>query len=1031
MAEQVKKIFPLVNFSVNKRVTITMLILIVVVFGILSLSRLPLDMMPDISFPVITVATQYSGVAPEEIEQFVTIPLEGVIAGVNGVKKVSSSSSESYSTITVEFEWGTDLDYAAQDIKDNISRIREYLPDGIQEPMVMKFNLSQMPVVFLGVSGLADSYELKKFLENNVQERIQRLDGVAQVLVVGGRQHEIFISIDPIRLKGKGLSIDGIINGLRGQNFNTPAGYFTKSHTDYLLRAMGQFKSIEDIRSAIVGMSGDGTPVRLYEVADVKQQNKEVRSVMRMNGKESVFLIMNKRSGANTLNVSKKINKELDILKKRYPDLVFYTIFDQGLPVKQVTESTTMDAIYGSLLAVLLLLIFLGNIRPTLIIFMAIPLSIIATFIVLYTAGFTLNLMTLGGLALGIGRLIDDAIVVIENIFRHLEKGETPVEAARSGASEVSLAISASTFTTIIAFLPILFSQGLASQLTRGMCLTIMFALLASLFVAYTIVPMLSSIFFRKPKKDYGAWFNIVKGWYEGWLTRALDNPVKSMGIVIIVLILSIVVGVKFVGKEFMPQSDSGMMLLKVEMPVGTPVEETAQLCGQIEKMLVSVPEVQYVGEVIGRDESAQGGHDAATGPNSAQMFVRLINVENRQRSQMEIQDLVRARLPLLKNAKVTLAAMSGFGSGGKPVTLKIYGKDLAILRDVSTTIMQVISSVNGLKDIESSFSQPRPEYHFIIDRQKALLYGLAPIQIQQALQAANLGIIATQLHTGEEEIDMRVILDKKYRTNLEYLTQLPLKTPTGTTITLSQVAALVSAEGPLSINRDNKFRVGTVDANISGRPLGAVVKDVKMAITSIEKALPEGYSIVFGGEFQDMQETFGQLALALLLAILLIYMVMASQFESLMHPFVIMFTIPLASIGVVWILLLFGKTLSVVSFVGIIILTGIVASNGIVLVDYINQLREKGADLRQALIEGGKTRLRPVVITATVTICAMVPMALSTSQGSEMRAPMALTVIGGLISATFLTIFVIPIVYQYSDRLSSWMKKIFKSALD
>jgi hydrophobic/amphiphilic exporter-1 (mainly G- bacteria), HAE1 family len=1028
-----KKIFPLVDFSVKKRVTISMLILIVVVFGLVSLFKLPLDMMPDLTFPMVTVVAQYRGVAPEEIERLVTVPLEGMIASVNRVKKVSSRSIEGASVITVEFEWGTNLDAGAQDIKDYIGQIKDFLPEGVKDPVIYKFSMSQIPVLFTGVSGIEDAYKLKKLLEDNVRERLQRMEGVAQCMVYGGKQREISVACDPLRLKGKGLNIDAVYKALAAQNMNSPAGYFTKSHVDYLVRAMGEFKSLDDIRNSIIGVAPDNvTPVRLFEVAEVYDTYKEKRNVMSMNGEESVFLMMYKQSGANTLNVSRKLNKELDEIKKFYPQLKFFTIFDQGRPVERVTSSTSREVVFGGVLAVFLLLIFLGNLRPTLIIAVAIPLSVITTFIVLYTTGFTLNLMTLGGLALGIGRLVDDAVVVIESIHRHLERGEGPVEASRRGASEVSLAISASTFTTIAVFLPLLFSSGLASQLMRGLALTIAFALLASLFVAFTIVPMLSSVFFKKPKKDRGQWFNGVRNWYGRWLAAVLNHPGKTVIGVLIILALSVGVGGVFIGKEYMPATDNGMMILNVELPVGTPLEETADLCAQLGKMMREFPEVQYVSENVGVDESNQGDPSSAsiTGPNGAQLFVRLVDPDKRTRTQQEIQDLIRARLPILKNAKITVAAMSMTMSGGKPVKINIYGNNFNTLREISDNIVGAIGPIPGLKDIESSFSKARPEYHFVVDRQKAMLYGLAPFQIQQAIQAANLGMVASQFRTGDEEIDIRVILDKRFRKSIEYLQQLPIKTPAGASVSLSQVTTLIPTEGPVVINRDNKFRTGVVDANISGRPLGSVVKDIKARIGPIEKALPSGYSISFGGEFKDMQETFMQLIYALLIAILLTYMIMAAQFESLLHPFVIFFTIPLSAIGVVWILLLFGKTLSVISFIGLIILAGIVLSNGIVMVDYINQLRRSGLALREGIIEGCKTRLRPVIITAGATIMGMVPMAFDKSESSAMTSPMAFTVIGGLLSATFLTLFVIPVVYQYFDRFGQGVLRRVKRVI-
>ncbi|NLD91328.1 MAG: efflux RND transporter permease subunit [Fibrobacter sp.] len=1029
MSEGIRKINPIVNFSVTKRVSITMLALIMVVFGLMSLTRMPLEMMPDISFPTITVVTSYQGVAPQEIEQLVTEPIERAISSVNNVKKVSSSSAEGYSSISVEFEWGTNLDVASMDIRDYIAQIRGMLPTGINDPLVYKFDMSQMPVLLSGVSGNPDSYKLRVFLEDNVQQRLQRLDGVAQVQIMGGDEREIQISVDPIKLKGKSLAMDNIIGSLRSQNSNTPAGYFNVANTDILLRAMGEYKDLDDIRNTVVGASPNGIPVKLYEVANVIDTYKEKRSLSKINGESSVFLIVSKQSGSNTLKVSQKVSKEIEAITTQFPEIKFSTIFDQGDPVKRTTKTTVKELLIGGMLAILLLFIFLGNIRPTLIISVAIPLSIITTFIILYSTGFTLNIMTLGGLALGIGRLVDDAVVVIENIFRHLENGESPQVAAKKGASEVSMAIVASTFTTIIVFLPMLFSKGIAGELMRGLSLTIAFALLASLFVAFTIVPMLSSIFFRKPKKEGAAWFNVIKNFYSKTLKSVLKRPGLTIGSVFLIVIVSVVVGLLFVGKEFMPASDNGMMAMNVELPQGTTLDETTALCGQIREMLLTVPEVKYVGEMIGRDDNSRS-QSSVTGTNGAVIYVRLTETKDRDRTQQEIQNSLRDKFPVLNNGKITFSNQSSMG-GGKPVSIYVYGTDLNTLKDISQNILDAIKSVPGLKDLESSFSKARPEYHFKVDRQKALLYGLSPSQVQSALQAANLGTVATQLRTGDDEIDMRVILDKKYRSDLDYIRQFPLKTPTGAIIPLSQVTTMSEGLGPVTIKRDNKYRIGIVDANLENRPLGDVVKDVEARLDQIKNALPEGYALEFKGEFQDMQEAFLQLLIALIIAILLIYMIMASQFESLVHPFVIMFTIPLAAIGVVWILLILGKTLSIVTFMGIIILVGIVISNGIVMVDYINQLREAGKNMHDSLVEGCQTRLRPVIITALATIVGMIPMAFFGGKDGSQMAPMATAVIGGLISSTFLTLYVIPIVYQYVDQIAGWIKHHAKKAID
>lgn len=1024
-----KKTLGIVNFSVERRVSILMLCLIILVFGFMSLSRLGLDMLPDITFPMVSVITQYPGAAPEEVEQMVTIPLEGRIASVNRVKKVDSWSAEGYSAINVEFEWGTNLDFAAQEIKDNIDFIRDYLPENMRQPVVYKFNTSQIPVMFMGVSGIENTYELRKFLDDNVTERIQRLDGVAQAAVFGGKEREIRVELDLAKIQARGLSITDVVNTLPTLNLNLPAGYFEGNQTDYLLRSIGEFNSIEEIRNSIIGSAPNGTPVMLRDISVVKDTFKEKRSIWRMDNEESVFLILYKRSGSNTLKVSEIVNKEFKSIKEKYPHISFIPIFDQGEPVKNVTSGTTSNALIGGLLAIAFMWIFLLNIRPTLAIAVAIPLSVITTFIAIYLAGFTLNLMTLGGLALGVGMLVDNAIVVIENIYRHLEQGKDRNDASKTGASEVAMAITASTFTTIVVFLPLLFSTGLAGQLTKGLALTIIFALFSSLIVALTIVPMLASLIFKKQRTaESSKWFIPIRDGYAKILGTVLNHPWITTFTVIILLAGSITMAIVSIDSEFMPEDDGSMFILNMDLPVGTPLAETDRISKQICDFINSLPEVKMIGESIGRDE--QDADSRATGPHQAQFFIRLHDAKERKRTQQEIQDVIRNSLPELRDTHFKFQSMGMMGGDGKPVTVKIYGRDLGTLEEISDKIANVMHNIKGLKDIETSFSKGRPEFHVKIDRHKALMYGLVPAHIQNAIEAANLGKVSTRLRTGEEEIDIRIILDKKYRDNMDWLKLIPIKTPVGKVIPLSQVVKIESHKGPTGISRDSKFRAGTVDANLSEIALGKAVNTLRKEIKPIEAALPDGYSISFKGQFEDMQESFGQLALGLLLAILLVYMVMAAQFESLSHPFIIMFTFPLAIIGVIWILILTGKTFSLVTFVGLIILSGIAVNNGIVLIDYVNQLRKNGMAIKAALVEAGRTRIRPVLITAGTTIIGMLPMAVTTSEGSNMRSPMALTVIGGLISSTFLTLFFIPVMYLFVNSISTKIKNLVKNVI-
>ncbi|MFH1762519.1 MAG: efflux RND transporter permease subunit, partial [bacterium] len=646
----------------------------------------------------------------------------------------------------------------------------------------------------------------------------------------------------------------------------------------------------------------------------------------------------------------------------------------------------------------------------------------------------TLNIMTLGGIALGVGMLVDNAVVVIENIYRHLEAGMSRNDAAKKGASEVGMAITASTMTTVAVFLPILFATGLAGQLAKGLAVTIIFALLSSLLIAITIVPMLASVIFKRSRQNGdAAWLEGIKNWYVSALSSSLNHPWRVVLGILLILTVTLIIGGTKVGREFMPKSDSPMLMMTMEMPIGTPLEESRALANQVRDMLMSDEAVMTVGTMVGRNEQDQNTEAAnVSGPHFTQFFVRLKDSKERKITSMELTDEIRNRMPKSDSIKFNFTHMGmqmGMGSQ-KPVNIKVFGKDFGVIKIICERIVKGIESIEGLKDIEISLSRGRPEFHFKINRDKAIRFGLTAFQVENAIQAATLGQVATRFRSSGEEIDVRVRLAKESRSSIDKLKQIPIRLPSGGIIPLEQICDFKEDLGPIVIKRDNQYRLATVDANTSERDLNSIVKDIKDRIHGMSKTLPSGYFIEFGGEFEDMMDAFKTLLLALAIAVLLVFMVMAAQFESLVHPLVIMFCMPLAIIGAVWAFLITGTTLSVVTFIGVIILAGIVVNNGIVLIDYVNQLRQDGVPVREAVIQGGKTRLRPILITAGTTILGMVPMAFSKSEGAELSSPMALTVIGGLVSATFLTLFFIPVVYIWADRISVRIRGLFKRSV-
>ncbi|HID96081.1 MAG TPA: efflux RND transporter permease subunit [Candidatus Latescibacteria bacterium] len=1022
------------EFSVNRKVTVTMLISIVVVLGSIALSRLGLDLLPEMDYPVVSVLTQYPGVAPEDIEELITRPIEEVASTVNRVRSVNSFSQEGVSVVMVEFEWGTNLDFASQDIRNGIGLIRDLLPGDITEPLVVKFNLSMMPVMFYGVtSEHMNTLQLRKLLKDVVKGRLERLDGVASVALMGGLEREVRVKIDKARLQARGLSLQQVVSILRSENLNLPAGHITSGYTEFLVRSIGEYEDAKQIANTVLAVNRDGVPTYLKDIADVVDSHKESRSFGRIEKKDSVLLMVGKQSGTNTLKVAKKVKKELARIKRILPPHVqFHLIFDQSDIIGRVTSRTANNAVVGGILAVLMILFFLKSWRPTLTIALAIPLSIMATFIAVYAVGYTLNLMTLGGLALGVGMLVDNAVVVIENIFRHLEEGKDRKTAAKIGASEVSTAITAATLTTVVVFLPTVFASGVAGKLSRGLALTVSFALFGSLFVALTLVPMIASILLKKRtggeyRRSFGVMqFEGIKNRYGRLLAWALSHRKTVLGTAagaFLITMALIVIGV--VGTEFMPSHDVDFISMKVDMPVGTSLEETDRVVGEIEEIMMRESGVKVVGAWGGLSEATRmdvAFGTAGSGVNEAEIMATLYNKKDRNRSSAQIVEDIRRKIPSIQGAKFEFTDVSKQMMGGglaAPVEVKIYGKDLAKLREISESVVRRIQGIKGLRDIDATLREGKPELRIRIDRDRAGRYGLTVGEVASTVQTAMQGRVAGQLRKKGDEIDIRVELKRDDRSSLEDLYDLPMLSRSGIKIPLRQVAKFEYGVGPVKIVREDQTRRVSVLANVSGRDLGSVMADVKAVLGPLKKGLPPGYFLEYGGEFEKMRETFLILGEALALAILLVYMVMAALFESFSHPLVIMFTMPLALIGVVLILLVTGKTISMVSFIGMIILAGIVVNNGIVLIDYVNQLRRRGIDKHQALIQGAMTRLRPILITAGTTILGMVPMAFSTSEGSEMRGPMALTVIGGLFAATLLTLVVVPVLYSVVDHIS------------
>ena len=1032
------------KFSVNRPVTVLMLFIALIVIGIVSYQGLGLDLLPDMSFPISAVMVSYPGVAPEEIETLITIPLEEAVSTIHRIDTINSFSQEGSSTVLLSFQWGTNMDIANLEIREKIDQVKGVLPDGASDPTVFKFDPSMMPVMVLGMSSEQyELHELQKFAQDIVKPRLERLEGIARATVSGGLEREILVSVDNEKLRANQLTLDQVVMSLRSENINLPAGTLREGNVDFLIRTLGRFKNIGDIQNVVLS-NRQGNQIYLKEIARITDTFKEQNEVAYINGMPSVSFNLQKESGTNTVIVANRVNSALKEINDVLPgDSRMAVAFDSSEFIKKTIAEVTNMLLIGAILAMLVLYVFLQNIKSTLIIGLTIPISIIATFTLLYFADLTLNMMTLGGLALGIGMLVDNAIVVLENIFRHRQTGEEASLAADQGANEVREAITASTLTTIAVFLPVVYVSGMAGELFKTMGLTITFSLLISLFVALTLIPMLSSRQRRKVDKTSSAvgkelptieaneknttysstttgkarkghFFDLVINEYS----YLIDWALKHRGIVVIMAIVVLAASfflLPILGTEFMPSMDQGNFNINISLPVGTNFEVTRDIIKDIESTVNEMPEIEDVFTSIGSSNMGMGM--GMSGSNSGTIMVNLVELSNRERESKNIIADLRDKIGQYPDTQIRFSEQGFAFSSGSPLTINITGYSIAELDYIANTIIEILSEVEGAYDLESSLEEVRPELHIDIDREKANLYGLSTGQIASTVQDALLGKVASYYQEEGDQFDITVKLDKNDRDELQEIENMSISSSYGLQIPLKEIAEVRIGTGPQAINRENQQRQVTVSGNVSGRFLGNVIQDAQERLDSL--VLPDGYYYTFAGENQEMIESFSSLFFAFLLSILLVYMIIAAQFESLLFPFAVIFSVPFALIGVIIALILTGTSLNVLSFIGLIMLAGIVVNNAIVLIDYINQLRKKGLSRNEAVIQGGKTRLRPILMTTLTTILAMLPMALGTGEGAEMRAPMAITIIGGLTSSTFLTLIIIPIFYTYLDDLA------------
>ncbi|MDF2626998.1 MAG: AcrB family rane transport protein [Symbiobacteriaceae bacterium] len=1005
-----------VKFSLKHPVPTIVLFLTLVVIGAVSVTRLSVDLYPAMEYPLAVISTKYEGAGPQEVEQLVSRPLEEIAGTAGGVTSVMSTNSEGQSVVLVQFDWGTDMDLATLSLREKVDQVKGFFPDGVGAPMVFKIDPQALPVLTIGLSG-ADPIELKRLAEEKVKPRLERTDGVASVNINGGTEREIQVIVDPHRLQASGISINQVAQALRYENLNLPGGQVESGTTNLLVRTVGQFSSVDEIRELRLG------PVRLGDIAEVRDAYAEVTSKVWIDGEPAVGMDIQKQTGGNTVAIAEGIKAELDLIAKDLPAGVKASVLmDQSKMVQESVMSVADSGWQGGLLAIAVLYIFLRHFGATLAVGIAIPISVIATFGPLFFGGVTLNLMSLGGLSLGVGMMVDGAIVVLENIFRHKQMGKDIDTATLDGASEVGLAVSSSTITTVVVFLPVVWITGIAQQYFRELALSVTYSLMTSLLVSITLVPMLARYLLRdktgpvKPPSRLYVWWGEKLDAIDAVYRRMLGWALRHRWTVLTVGTLSLGLTALFyfqLGMEFIPKTDTSEFRITVRMPPGTQLSETEKAVNKAVEAARQVPELRQMYVSLG----STGDAFSVSGGKSNVGYVvgALLAPGERERDLETIMESLRQSITI-PGARVNVVASGMLDPGGSPIEVQIRGDDLSVLEALANQAADVIAKVPGAREVRTSVDEGLPEVQVKVDRARAAAYNLSPSTIAVAVQSAVKGQVVSEYRSGGKEIDIRLQATEAARADMEALAQLPISSGTGQTVPLGQIATLVKGTGPTVVEREDRARVVKITGSIHDRDMGHVVSDIKAEMAKV--AIPPGYTVSYEGQNKEMEDAFGGLIQALLFSIALVYLTMAAQFESWLHPFIIMFTVPLSLSGAFGSLVLTGRSLDISGMIGLILLVGIVVDNAIVLIDHVNQLRREGHSVMEALQEGCPTRLRPVLMTTLCTLLGLFPLALGLAAGSDLQAPMATVVIGGLAVSTLLTLIMIPVVYSLVEDL-------------
>ena len=1016
----------LYSSSVKRPVTTILVFVALIVLGLFSLKNLPIDLFPDIETNTIMVMTTYTGTSAADIEQNVTRPLENTLNSVEHLKHITSNSRENISIITLEFEYGYDIDALTNDVRDKLDMVSSVMPDDANTPIIFKFSSDMIPIVLLSAQAGPSMPGLYKILDENVANPLARVDGVGSVSIAGAPKREIHVYLDPLRMEAYNLSVETVASLIGAENRNIPGGTFDIGNETYPLRVEGEFNDPKEIGNIVVGMSPTGGVVHLYDVARIDDSLEERAQESFNNGVPGAMIIVQKQSGANSVQISTKIAEELPNIQKNLPaDVKLDYIVDTSDNIRNTISSLVETVLFALLFVGIVVFVFLGRWRATVIVLVTIPISLIASFIYLYATGNTLNIVSLSALSIAIGMVVDDAIVVLENVTTHIERGSAPMQAAVNGTNEVALSVMASTLTLIAVFFPLTLVKGMTGVLFKqlGWMVTIMMVL--SLICALALTPMLCSRLLRLNvgdtkifQKVYGPILKVLNK-IDDFYARVLDKCVAhrwittaaALGIFVASMFL-----MKFVGSEFFPVNDNGRLSVTLELPIGTRVEIAKDVASRLYKEWTEkYPEITVFNYRVGQassDNTFASMQD--NGSHIISMNITLLDADKRKRGITEIAGGMRNDLknyPEIKKSLVNVGGQRGAGmTGQSTLDYEIYGYDFTKTDSVAQRVKRILESLPGAADISVSRSDYQPEYHVEFDREKLALYGLNLSSAATMLRNRINGSTASYFREDGEEYDIKVMYDPEHRRSISDIENIMLYNSMGKGVRLKEVGTVVERFNPPTIERKDRERIITVSAVVQDRPMSEVIADAQPLIDKIDK--PGDVYISLSGSFEDQQDSFGDLGTLGLLIILLVYIVMAGQFESFTYPAIIMTSIMFAFSGIVLILLLTGTSLNVMSMIGGIMLIGIVVKNGIVLIDYINLNRERGMSIRRAVINGGHSRLRPVLMTSLTTILGMVPMAVGTGVGSEMWRPMGIAVIGGLAMSTLMTLLFVPTMY-------------------